>query len=72
MPANAAMASSINPPEKAPMDIVQDDGTMTKDVDEIMATAANDTSDIEKDDVQPANAIPINRTTSSEELTVKS
>ena len=56
MPANAAMAVSINPPMNKTLDIDQGEGTMSEDIDEIKSTSANDNSDIGKDDVQPATA----------------
>ena len=56
MPANAALAVSVNPPMNKTLDIDQGEGTMSEDIDEIKSTSANDNSDIGKDDVQPATA----------------
>ena len=56
MPANAAMAVSVNPPMNKTLDIDQGEGTMSNDMDEIKSTSANDNSDSERDDVQPATA----------------
>ena len=71
MPANAALAASINPPEDARTDIDQGDGTMTKVTDEIKSTSAGDISQASKDDIQPAAPVMNAVTPQSNEMTVK-